>query len=144
MKTDLYQDAIVAQAKQATRAGRLDSPDASVTLDNPLCGDRVTIDVKLAGDRIADLAHRVRGCLLCEASASAIGASVVGESADRLKQANQDVRAMLEGAGAGTPPLPGFEIFAPVAGYKSRHACVLLPLEAVLEAVATARNGGTK
>jgi nitrogen fixation NifU-like protein len=144
MKTDLYQDAIVAQAKQGTRAGRLESPDASVTLDNPLCGDRVTIDVKLADGRITDIAHRVRGCLLCEASASALGASIVGESTDRLKQASRDVRAMLESAGGTAAPWPAFEMFLPVAGYKSRHACVLLPLETVLEAVAAARNGGTK
>ncbi len=143
MKADLYQDAIVAQAKQATRAGRLEAPDASITLDNPLCGDRVTIDVKLAGDRIAAMAHRVRGCLLCEASASVVGANAIGQSADALVAAQRDLRASLEGPSAKNALWPGMETFAPVAGYKSRHACVLLPLEALLKAVRAARTGGS-
>jgi nitrogen fixation protein NifU and related proteins len=144
MKADLYQDAIVAQAKQATRAGRLEAPDASITLDNPLCGDRVTIDVKLAGDRIVDMAHRVRGCLLCEASASVIGANAVGQTAGKLTAAERNVRAMLDGTSTGDALWPGVEAFAPVAAYKSRHACVLLPLEALLKAIRTARTGGSE
>src|SRR6185503_8145315 len=79
--SDLYQDRIVAQAKAATRAGRLEAPDATLTRDNPLCGDRITLDIRFDGKRIADLAHRVRGCLLCEAAASAIGAHAVGKTA---------------------------------------------------------------
>jgi nitrogen fixation protein NifU and related proteins len=142
MKADLYQDAIVAHAKQATRAGRLEAPDASVTLDNPLCGDRVTIDVKLANGRIVDLAHRVRGCLLCEASASVIGANAIGEPAGKLQDAEHDVRAMLEGRHAHNALWPGFEAFAPVTAYKSRHACVLLPLEALRKAVDQADGSG--
>jgi nitrogen fixation NifU-like protein len=141
MKADLYQDAIVALAKEAARAGRLEAADASITLDNPLCGDRVTIDVKLAGDRIVDLAHRVRGCLLCEASAAVIGANAVGETAVRLKESETGVRAMLEGKSTTTTLWPGFEAFVRVADYRSRHACVLLPLEALREAVAAARTG---
>jgi nitrogen fixation NifU-like protein len=143
MKADIYQDAIVAQAKQGTRAGRLDAPDASITLDNPLCGDRVTIDVNLAGDRIADMAHRVRGCLLCQASASVVGANAIGQSAVTLVAAQRDLRASLDEPSAGNALWPGMEAFAPVAGYKSRHACVLLPLEALLKAVNAARTGGS-
>ena len=141
MKADLYQDVIVAQAKQATRAGRLDAPDASITLDNPLCGDRVAIDIKLAGGRIVDMAHRVRGCLLCEASASVVGANAIGQSADTAAAMQRDLRASLEGS-TENGLWPGMEAFAPVADYKSRHACVLLPLEALLKAVDAARTGG--
>lgn len=143
MKADLYQDAIVAHAKRAARAGRLDAPDASITLDNPLCGDRVTIDVKLSGDRIADMAHRVRGCLLCEASASIVGANAIGQTAATAIAAQRDLRARLDGGSAEGTLWPGMEAFAPVAGYKSRHACVLLPLEALLKAVDAARTGGS-
>jgi nitrogen fixation NifU-like protein len=141
MKADLYQEAIVAQAKQAARAGRLDKPDASITLDNPLCGDRVTIDVNLAGDRVADIAHRVRGCLLCEASASVVSANAIGQNADTVAAMRRDLCTSLEGSAATRPLWPGLEAFAPVADYKSRHACVLLPLEALIKAIDAARTG---
>ena len=117
MKGELYQQAILAQAEAAVRSGRLDAPDASVTLDNPLCGDRVTIDVKLADDRIADLAHRVRGCRLCEAAASAIGANAVGRTLEAVAEAENSLRAILGGAasavrrcGRCTPGSSGYSV----------------------------------
>ena len=50
------------------RTARL--PHGSAAIDNPLCGDRVTLDVELgSAGRIARVGHVVRGCLLCEAAA---------------------------------------------------------------------------
>lgn len=51
-------------------------PTETATVDNPLCGDRVTIDVKLAGGKLAAIGHQVRGCLLCEAAAATIARSL--------------------------------------------------------------------
>jgi nitrogen fixation NifU-like protein len=140
---DLYQDAIVAQAKAAMRAGRLDHPDASLTRDNPLCGDRVTLDVRFEGDRIADIAHRVRGCLLCEAAASAIGANAVGKSAADIAAAEQGVRDLLESGRRHSDLWPGLESFAPVRDYASRHTCVLLPFETLRELMAQGSGKGS-
>ena len=47
MTQQLYNDAILIEAKAAHGHGRLSAPDASITCDNPLCGDRVTIDLEL-------------------------------------------------------------------------------------------------
>ena len=47
MSDQLYQDRIVALAKAKTGAGKLSAPTKSARRDNPLCGDRVTIDVRL-------------------------------------------------------------------------------------------------
>lgn len=144
MKPELYHDAILAQAKAATRAGRLEAPDASVTLDNPLCGDRVTIDIRLDGTRIVDLGHKVRGCALCQAAASAIGAAAVGQDADAVQKTEDALRAMLEGAPRAEPLWPSLEAFEPVRDYKSRHACVLLPFEALRTAIKDAGGDGPR
>jgi nitrogen fixation NifU-like protein len=139
--TDLYQDAIVALAKAANRAGRLDRADASLTRDNPLCGDRVTLDIRLDGARIADIAHRVRGCLLCEAAASAIGAHAIGKSADDVAAARQGLRALLETGKTNAGLWPYVDSFAPVRSYASRHSCVLLPFETLHELLTQATAG---
>ena len=79
MSDQLYQDRIVALAKAKTGAGKLAAPTKSARRDNPLCGDRVTIDVRLDDKgHIAEIAHQVRGCLLCQASASALSSVAVG------------------------------------------------------------------
>ena len=79
MSDALYHDRIVALAKSRAGAGKLEAPTASARRDNPLCGDRVTMDVRLDDqDRIVELAHQVRGCALCQASAVALAARATG------------------------------------------------------------------
>ena len=91
MTDQLYQDRIVALAKAKTGAGKLASPTKSARRDNPLCGDRVTIDVRVDGQgKIAEIAHQVRGCLLCQASASALASVAVGRNAAGIEKIRLD------------------------------------------------------
>lgn len=136
MSADLYQEKILALAHDGARVGRLASPDATATVDNPLCGDRVTIDLSLNDGRIHEIAHHVRGCVLCQASAAALAAKAVGKTAESLAQAAEALRAMLTGGAAPSGAWAGFGAFTPVAEHKSRHSCVLLPFDAIAEALA--------
>ncbi len=130
MSDQLYQERIVALAKARTGAGKLANPTKSARRDNPLCGDRVTMDVTLDEDgRITEIAHQVRGCLLCQASASALASVAVGKNAAAIAVIRHDAeRALGRAQGAAGEP---FAAFAPVAAHKSRQDCVLLPLEAL-------------
>lgn len=134
MSDQLYQAQIVALAKAKTGAGKLGNPTKSARRDNPLCGDRVTIDVRLDGQgRIAEMAHQVRGCLLCQASASALASVAVGRDAAGIAEIRHDAeRAVGREAGEAREP---FAAFAPVAAHKSRQECVLLPLEVLKDAL---------
>ena len=134
MSQALYQDRIVALAKAKFGAGKLETPTAVGERDNPLCGDRVTIDVWLDGQgKIAEIAHQVRGCLLCQASASALSSVAVGRDASGIAEIRHDAeRAVGREAGEAREP---FAAFAPVAAHKSRQECVLLPFEALKDAL---------
>ena len=133
MNDQLYQDRIVALAKARTGAGKLANPTKSARRDNPLCGDRVTMDVRLENGRIGEIAHQVRGCLLCQASASALASVAIGKDAAGISEIRHDAERALgrEPGVAGAP----FDAFAPVAAHKSRQDCVLLPLEALKDAL---------
>jgi nitrogen fixation NifU-like protein len=134
MSDQLYQERIVALAKAKVGAGKLENPTRSVRRDNPLCGDRVTIDVRVADGKIAEIAHQVRGCLLCQASASALASVAVGKDAAGIAGLRHDAeRAVGREPGAAGEP---FDAFAPVAAHKSRQECVLLPFEALKDALA--------
>ncbi len=126
----------MALAHDETRAGRLDGADASATVDNPLCGDRVTLDVRLDGGKITEIAHHVRGCALCAASAAALSAAAEGRDADSLRSAREQIAALLAGGAPPGAPWEAFGAFAPVAAYKSRHSCVTLPFDALDKAFA--------
>ena len=134
MSDQLYQDKIVALAKARTGAGKLASPTKTARRDNPLCGDRVIIDVVVDGQgKIAEIAHQVRGCLLCQASASALSSIAVGRDAAGIAELRHDAERAL-GREAGEPHAP-FDVFAPVRDHKSRQECVLLPLETLKDAL---------
>lgn len=133
MNDQLYQEKIVALAKARTGTGKLASPTKSARRDNPLCGDRVTMDVRLENGRIVEIAHQVRGCLLCQASASALASVAVGKDAAGIAGIRHDAERSL-GREQGTAAAP-FDAFAPVAAHKSRQDCVLLPFEALKDAL---------
>jgi nitrogen fixation NifU-like protein len=135
MSDELYQARIVALAKSKAGAGKLASPTKSARRDNPLCGDRVTIDVRVEDGKIAELAHQVRGCLLCQASAAALASTAVGRDAAGIAELRHDAeRAIGREAGKAHDP---FDAFEPVANHKSRHDCVLLPFEALKDALSS-------
>jgi nitrogen fixation protein NifU and related proteins len=135
MSDELYQRAIMDRAKAAARAGRLPSPDTSATVDNPLCGDRVTIDLKLDGGKIAAIAHHVRGCALCQASASVMADAAIGQTAANIRTVRDQLKAMLGGSDVPGGAWEELGIFTPVRRYKSRHECVILPFDALSQAL---------
>jgi nitrogen fixation NifU-like protein len=136
MSDELYHQAILDLAKRAKAASRLSAPDVSVTVDNPLCGDRVTLDLTLADGRVREVGHRVRGCLLCQAAAVAIGERAPGATPAALRAVARDLgEAIARAPEAAGRQWPELAVFAPVHAHKSRHDCVLLPFEALTRAL---------
>lgn len=139
MISDLYQKDLLRIAARAAGDGRLEDADGSARADNPMCGDRVTMDVKLADGAIAAVGHEVKACILCQASASLIGENAPGRSAAEIDTVAGAVEAMLKnGAEAPGGDWRDFAAFDGVRPVKSRHTCVLLPFQALREALAKA------
>ena len=136
MSDELYHQAILELAKRARQWRRLETPDASATVDNPLCGDRVTLDLNLANGRVSEVGHKVRGCLLCQAAAAVIETQAPGEPPAALRQVAEKLADAIASAPEQTGDLwPELKVFAPVHAHRSRHECVLLPFEALVKAL---------
>ena len=133
---ELYNDQVMALARDVPRQERLDAPDATAQQVSPLCGSRITVDLKLEGDRIADYGQTVRACTLGQAAASILARHVIGRSTAELHRVRTEMRAMLkEGGPPPGPPWSDLEVLLPARGVKSRHGSVLLPFEAVVKAL---------
>ncbi len=130
----LYDQAILAEAKAQAGAGSLERADVRVEEDNPLCGDRIALEIAGTPERIEALAHRTRGCLLTRAAASLIGRRAPGASAAELRAVIGEVEAILAGRGEARS-WPELAMFAPVRAVKSRQDCVLLPFRALAAAL---------
>lgn len=135
MTDELYHEKLTQRAEAGRAYRRLEQPDKSVTLDNPLCGDRVTIELKIVDGKVTEASHRTRGCLLCEAAAALIVEQAPGASLDALTGLSDQVRHFLQKDGPAPLGWSAVEEFAPVRKVRSRQDCVMLPFRALAEAV---------
>jgi nitrogen fixation protein NifU and related proteins len=125
---------VLRLAADTQAAGRLPPPCASHTEANPVCGDRTTVDLRLAGARIEAMAHDTRACVLTQASAAILGEALAGHSVAELTALRDAVTAMLHGGPAPDGAFAAYRHLAEVAQHPARHRCVLLPIEAALKA----------
>ncbi|MES2334836.1 MAG: iron-sulfur cluster assembly scaffold protein [Pseudomonadota bacterium] len=135
----LYSARILGLAADIPHHGRLAAPQGTARRRSPLCGSTVTADVMVKDGRIAAFAQDVKACALGQASAAVLGAVVIGRTLPELHAARDGLRAMLKGDGpVPAAPFEGYEVLLAARDYTNRHASILLPLEAVCEAMEAA------
>ena len=140
MSDPLYAKELLRLAAQAAGAGRLEPCNASGDARNPVCGDRIHVTLDVRDGRIFRLAHETHACVLTQASASILGAKLGGADRSMVEQLREDVLAMLQG---GTPPREPFGDYQALLGavvHRNRHRCVLLPIDAVLNALTNTQS----
>lgn len=136
MSEQLYNTRILRLAASIPHQARLTRPQASVTRVSPICGSRVTVDVDSVGGVVAAFGQEVRACALGQASASILGATVLGAPVSAIAAARDQLRSYLAGEGdVPAAPFQGLEVFAPALPYRARHASILLAWEAAVEAL---------
>ena len=84
---ELYRDVIVDHNRSPRNRGRLAAATHHAEGDNPLCGDRLRLDVDVAGDVIRDLRFEGSGCAISTAAASLMSEAVKGSDPFRSGRA---------------------------------------------------------
>ena len=142
MSEDLYQDAIIEWSKRTVHSGHLEKFDSKGTASNPLCGDLVTVELNMEGETIQSMAIQVRGCVLCKASSAHLAELAKGLTLDKIKKIRHDLDMMLKTPGNDPTDFPeSHHLFFPVRSHKSRHSCVLLPYDAVINGLSSGYTG---
>ena len=77
---DLYRDVILDHNRSPRNFGPLERSSTDVQGSNPLCGDRLTLHLRLAGDRIEDVRFEGHGCAISTASASLMTEAIKGRT----------------------------------------------------------------
>ena len=90
MAADLYREVILDHYRNPRNKGTLDPADYSYEDTNPLCGDEVRIDVRVADDRVADVKFSGRGCAISQAAASILTEMVQGRPLAEVKALTKD------------------------------------------------------
>lgn len=132
---ELYQEVILDHYKKPRNFGALPDATAAAHGDNPLCGDRLALHVRLAGDRIEDLRFKGSGCAISTASASLMTEAVKGKTIAEALAIFEKFHPMVTGQGPADD-LGKLEVFSGVSEFPVRVKCATLAwhtLKAALE-----------
>jgi nitrogen fixation protein NifU and related proteins len=92
---DLYRDVILDHNKRPRNFGTLEPTDARADGHNPLCGDRLTVSLRMNGERIEDIRFEGQGCAISTASASLMTEAVKGKDRAAVRTLFEQVHALL-------------------------------------------------
>lgn len=128
--TDLYQELILDHNKRPRNFGPMEEPDRIAHGNNPLCGDKLVIYVKLDGDQIEDVRFEGEGCAISTASASLLTQQVKGRTVAEAEGLFRRFHTMITGEDyAGDEldvELGKLEAFSGVGAYPARAKCATL------------------
>ena len=146
---DLYQDIILDHGRHPRNFRAIEHPSHFAQGHNPLCGDKVTVYLKLEGDRVADVSFEGRDCAISTASASLMTEILKGKTLAEAEALFKTFHAKVTG---GDPPATpaGLEEDAerlePLTGvktYPARVKCATLAWHAFEAAIKSGAIGAT-
>jgi nitrogen fixation NifU-like protein len=92
---ELYRDVILDHNKRPRNFGKLEPSDAHADGHNPLCGDRLTVFLKMDGERVEDIRFEGKGCAISTASASLMTEAIKGKDKTQISGLFNKVHSLL-------------------------------------------------
>ena len=124
------QQLIVERARRLRHSGLLEPADATATAENPSCGDRVLLSLRLcpASQHLAAVNCATRGCVLCTASADLMAEVLHGRTSHQALELGKAFVALLSGATEPSGQDPALECLRPLAGMAGQSPLHPAPL----------------
>ena len=140
----LYQEVLLDHYRKPRHFGPLGHATGRAEGHNPLCGDRVTIEVGVDGDRLAEIGFQGTGCAISIASASLMSEAVAGLALAEVEALSARFRAALTSTAAGgdAGELGKLAALVGVREFPMRVKCATLAWHALTAALATPHAAG--
>jgi len=143
---DLYQDVILDHSKNPRNEGRPENPGHEAKGNNPLCGDKIMLYVKLEDGNIVDIGFQGSGCAISRASASLMTQQVKGGTVDQAEKLFDRFHEMVTGKSDGDldfDDLGDLEVMAGVSNFPSRVKCATLSWHSLRSALKSDESHAT-
>lgn len=136
---ELYQYVILEHNRSPRNYRVMEGADRRADGNNPLCGDALTVWLKLDGDVIRDASFHGTGCAISRASASLMTAAVKGKSRREAEETFERFHRMVTGRSepADAETLGKLAVFSGVSAYPIRVKCASLPWHALKAALSS-------
>lgn len=128
--SELYQQVILDHNKKPRNFRKLENANHTAEGYNPLCGDQLTIYVKLDHSSIQEIAFEGSGCAISKAAASMMTQAVKGKSREQAEELFKEFHSMVTGEldeETEENSLGNLKIFAGVRDFPVRVKCATLP-----------------
>ena len=134
---ELYQNVILEHNRSPRNYRVMEGADRRAEGNNPICGDALTVWLKLDGDVIRDVSFHGTGCAISRASASLMTATVKGKSCREAEETFERFHRMVTGRSdpADAETLGKLAVFSGVSAYPIRVKCASLPWHALRAAL---------
>ena len=83
---DIYHEMIVDYSRNPINYGEIENHDVTFHDSNPLCGDRIDIDMKIDDNKVTDIKFHGKGCAICMACTSVLTEITKGKSLDDVRK----------------------------------------------------------
>ena len=123
---DLYQEVVLDHGRSPRNFRKVEGANRSAQGVNPLCGDEITLYVKLAGEVIEDIGFEGAGCAISKASASMMTAAVKKKTRAEADALFEGVHAMLTGGKVDLDRLGKIAALSGVSAFPARVKCASL------------------
>lgn len=129
---ELYREVILDHYRSPRNKGKLDDATVVVELKNPVCGDEITLYLKLAGGVVEAVSFEGRGCSISQASASMMTQIVRGKTLAEALDLVERFKGMVRGElSAAEVDLGDLEALQGVSKFPVRVKCAVLAWEAL-------------
>jgi nitrogen fixation NifU-like protein len=136
---DLYREVILDHNRRPRNFGELADANRVIEGVNPLCGDKLTLYLKVEGDTVSDIKFKGTGCAISVASSSLMTERVKGETVTATLDLFDKIHDLLTHADAEPPAnLEKLAALAGVREYPTRVKCASLAWHALKAALASA------
>ena len=126
---DVYNDLIMEHSMNSYNKKQLENPDYEEKGHNPNCGDEITLELKLDGNKIKDLAFLGHGCAISQSSTSIMIDTLKGKTIDEAKEIIKTFIEMIKRETTDEKKLEKLEdaiAFRNIANMPARVKCALL------------------
>ncbi len=133
---ELYQEVILDHSRSPRNFGALPGADRQAQGRNPLCGDNVTVSIRMDGDRIDDIRFQGSGCAIAKASASVMTTSLKGKTIPEARKLFEGFHDLVKTGHCVAGEMGKLNVFAGVHKFPARVKCAILCWHAVMAALA--------
>ena len=137
---DLYQEVILDHSKCPRNFQKMECASRVAEGKNPLCGDQVTVFLKMDHEVIQDISFQGSGCAISKASASMMTACLKGKTKDQARSMFATYHEMVTTGIAHPETVGKLAAFAGVHKFPARVKCAILPWHAVVAALEEKKN----